>query len=68
MFPNQLSYEHYYGQQKKKSLLIKNLGMGLTFLSLAACSSDECAECHVTTEINGLDPPITNELAASCIY
>ena len=29
--------------------------MGLAFISLAACTSDECAECHVTTEINGTE-------------
>lgn len=50
---------------KKKSLLIKNLGMGLTFLSLAACTSDECAECHVTTEINGTEYELV-ELGEYC--
>lgn len=50
---------------KKKSIWIKKLGMGLAFLSLAACTSDECAECHVTTEINGTEYELV-ELGEYC--
>jgi hypothetical protein len=50
---------------KQKSFSFKPFGLALGLIFLASCGSEECADCHVVADINGMEYEIL-ELGEYC--